>query len=175
MDSSLQTSRKAARTATLSWQVSEVRIWGRNWDFVRRLPCKGPNWDVWRLKFTKKWLRMKKEIVLFHQVNALGHRSIKTNYTWSWHTAYLPDLGPIDFYLFADLKKKRLHKRNWDRMKRSSPKQRPHLRPKIIRSKRYRSVGIIIIIMSNFAKNCYFIGHLILKKIHIKKWQMCIL
>jgi [histone H3]-lysine36 N-dimethyltransferase SETMAR len=50
--------------------------------------------------------------MLFHQDNALCHKSIKTTaklhklgYELLLHPPYSPDLAPSDFFLFADLKR----------------------------------------------------------------------
>jgi [histone H3]-lysine36 N-dimethyltransferase SETMAR len=51
--------------------------------------------------------------VLFHQDNALCHKSIKTtanelhelSYELLPHSLYSPDLAPSDLFLFADLKR----------------------------------------------------------------------
>jgi [histone H3]-lysine36 N-dimethyltransferase SETMAR len=59
----------------------------------------------------KKRPHFKKKEVLFHQDNALCHKSIKTmaklhelGYELLPHPPYSPDLAPSDFFLFADLK-----------------------------------------------------------------------
>jgi [histone H3]-lysine36 N-dimethyltransferase SETMAR len=55
---------------------------------------------------------LKKKNVLFHQNNALCHKSIKTmaklhelGYRLLPHPPYFPDLAPSDFFLFPDLER----------------------------------------------------------------------
>jgi len=63
-------------------------------------------------QIAKKRPHLKKKKVLFHQDNALCHKSIKTmaklhelGFELLPHPAYSPDLAPSDFFLFADLKR----------------------------------------------------------------------
>ena len=72
-----------------------------------------------RLKeeITKKWPQMKKE-VLFHQDNALCHKSIATmaklhklHFKLLLHPSYLLDMAPSDYWLFEDLKRMLQRKR----------------------------------------------------------------
>jgi [histone H3]-lysine36 N-dimethyltransferase SETMAR len=60
----------------------------------------------------KKRPHLKKKKVLFHQDNALVHKSIKTTaklhelgYELLSHSPYAPDLHPSDFCMLADLKR----------------------------------------------------------------------
>ena len=63
-------------------------------------------------EITKKTATNEKEKVLFHQDNALCHKSIATmaklhelHFKLLLHPPYSPDLAPSDYWLFADLKK----------------------------------------------------------------------
>ena len=60
----------------------------------------------------KKQLQINKKKVLFHQDNALCHKSIATmaklhelHFELLPHPPYSPDLAPSDYWLFADLKR----------------------------------------------------------------------
>jgi [histone H3]-lysine36 N-dimethyltransferase SETMAR len=64
------------------------------------------------MKSTKKTAPFEEKKVLFHQDNALCHKSIETTaklhrlgYELLPHPSYSPDLAPSDLFLFADLKK----------------------------------------------------------------------
>ena len=63
-------------------------------------------------KIAQKWPQMKKTKVLFHQDNALCHKSIammanldELLFKLLLHPPYSPDLAPSDYWLFADLKR----------------------------------------------------------------------
>ena len=60
-------------------------------------------------EFIKKWPRMKKKKVLFHQDNTLCHKSMaklhELHFKLLLHPSYFPDLAPSDYWLFADLKR----------------------------------------------------------------------
>ena len=63
-------------------------------------------------EIAKKQTQMKKKKVLFHQDNALGHKSIATiaklhelHFELLPYPPYSPDLAPKDYWLFADLKR----------------------------------------------------------------------
>ena len=65
-----------------------------------------------REEITKKQPQMKKKNVLFHQVNALCHKSIATmvklhelHFELFPYPHNSPDLAPSDYRLFADLKR----------------------------------------------------------------------
>ncbi|GFV72699.1 mariner Mos1 transposase [Trichonephila clavipes] len=67
-----------------------------------------------RLKdeIAEKWPHLKKKKVLFHQVNAQCHKSMKSmaklhelSFELLPHPTYSPDLAPSDFFLFSDLKR----------------------------------------------------------------------
>ena len=86
--------------------------------FVHWLPQKRKNHQSQILlahlkeEIAKKWLQIKKEIVLFHQDNALGHKSIammaklhELHFELCLHPPYSPDLAISDYWLFADLKR----------------------------------------------------------------------
>ena len=60
----------------------------------------------------KKWPQMKKRKVLFHQDNAPCHKLTATmaklhelHVELLPHPSYSPDLGPSDYWLFADFKR----------------------------------------------------------------------
>ena len=63
-------------------------------------------------KIKKKWPHMQKKKVLFHQDNAPCHKFMKwmvklneLSFELLPHPPYSPDLGPSNYWLFADSKK----------------------------------------------------------------------
>ena len=69
-------------------------------------------------EITKKWLQMKKKIVVFHQDNAPCYKSIpmmaklqELHFELLSHPPYSPDLATSDYWLFADLKRMLQEKR----------------------------------------------------------------
>ena len=63
-------------------------------------------------EITKKWPQMKKKKVLFHQDNALCHKTItamaklhELHVKLLLYPPYSPDLALCDYWLFADLKR----------------------------------------------------------------------
>ena len=90
---------------------------------------------------TKKWPHLKKKKVLFHQDNALCHKSIAStaklhelHFELLPHPPYSPDLAPSNYWLFCRSQKNAPGKEIWLPMKKCYQKLKSILRPKTNRS-----------------------------------------